>query len=156
MRHLLHNANVVINIGHFQHQYVGVKSLRKSGRISNILLHKTLQWKLSFFSKQSFLLSICTGIFGTFDILQFDELGFFSSLKTNWIFLPVQTGFFSKFLGYGKIFWWTLLNYLFPFYNLQRYTLPVFGLVDSLNPLLCIKEMETLEIPSLFTLKWHF
>mgnify|MGYP006864036186 CR=1 FL=1 len=43
VRHLLHNANVVINIGHFQHQYVGVKSLRKFGRISNILLHKTLQ-----------------------------------------------------------------------------------------------------------------
>ena len=31
--------------------------------------------------------------------IQFDELIFFPSLKTNWIFLPVQTGFFSKFLG---------------------------------------------------------
>ena len=31
--------------------------------------------------------------------IQFDELGFFPSLKTNWIFLPVQTGVFSKFLG---------------------------------------------------------
>ena len=30
---------------------------------------------------------------------QFDELGFFPSLKTNWIFLPVQTDIFSKFLG---------------------------------------------------------
>ena len=26
-----------------------------------------------------------------------------------------------------------LANYLFPFYNLQRYTLPAFGLVDSLH-----------------------
>ena len=31
--------------------------------------------------------------------IQFDELTFFPSLKTNWIFLPAQTGFFSKFLG---------------------------------------------------------
>ena len=36
-----------------------------------------------------------------------------------------------------------MLNYLLPFYNLQRYTLPVSGLVDSLQPLLWIKEMET-------------
>ena len=30
---------------------------------------------------------------------QFDELGFFPGLKTNWILLPVQTDIFSKFLG---------------------------------------------------------
>ena len=51
-----------------------------------------------------YLLSICTGILGIFDILQFEISSlmnwiFFPSLKTNWIFLPVQTGFFSKFLG---------------------------------------------------------
>ena len=31
--------------------------------------------------------------------IQFDELNFFPSLKTNWLFLPVQTVFFSKFLS---------------------------------------------------------
>ena len=31
--------------------------------------------------------------------IQFDELIFFPSLKTNWLFLPVQTVFFSKFLS---------------------------------------------------------
>ena len=47
----------------------------------------------------------CTGILGNFDILQFeiciqfDELNFFPSLKTNWLFLPVQTVLFSKFLS---------------------------------------------------------
>ena len=55
-------------------------------------------------ASQPNLLSICTGIFGTFDIFQFEISSlmnwvFFPSLKTNWIFLPVQTGFFSKFLG---------------------------------------------------------
>ena len=36
--------------------------------------------------------------------IQFDELGFFPSLKTNWIFLPVQTGFFPSFWARVKYF----------------------------------------------------
>ena len=35
---------------------------------------------------------------------QFDELDFFPSLKTNWIFLPVQTGFFPSFWASVKYF----------------------------------------------------
>ena len=42
------------------------------------------------------------------------------------------------------------------FYNSKRYKLPVSGLVDALQPLLWIKVIETLEIPSLLTLIWHF
>ena len=49
---------------------------------------------------------------------------FFPSLKTNWIFLPVQTGFFPSFWVRVKYFDGRLLNYLFLFYNSQRYTLP--------------------------------
>ena len=59
--------------------------------LENLCSSKFMQLELL---NKSYLLSICTGIFGTFDILQFDELGFFPSLKTNWILLPVQTGFF--------------------------------------------------------------
>ena len=81
----------------------------------------------------------------------FDELDFFPVWNQLAIFL-VQ----NDFHGQGEIFWWTLLNYLLPFYNLQRYTLPVSGLVDSLQPLLWIKKIKTLENPSLFTLIWHF
>ena len=47
MWYLMHNANVVTNISYFQHKYVEVKSLRRSWRVSNILLYKTLGWKLS-------------------------------------------------------------------------------------------------------------
>ena len=49
------------------------------------------------------LLSICTGIFGTFDILQFE----ISSLM-NWVFFLVwkQTGYFYQFkLGFFPSFW---------------------------------------------------
>ena len=44
-----------INVGHFQHKCAAVKSLRRSGRISNILLYKTLQWKLSFSFRTVFI-----------------------------------------------------------------------------------------------------
>ena len=52
---------------------------------------------------RTFLLSICTGIFGTFDILQFE----ISSLM-NWVFFLVwkQTGYFYQFkLGFFPSFW---------------------------------------------------
>ena len=109
------------------------------------------------------LLSICTGIFGIFYILQFEILSLM-----NWIFFLVwkqivyfcqfKQDFFFKFFGKGKIFWWTLLNYLFPFYNLQRYILSVFSLMDSLHPLLWIKEIKTFEMTFLTTLTgiWDF
>ena len=65
------------------------------------------------------------------------ELDFFSQFETNWIFFPVQTDFFSSFMSRVKYFDGPclMLNYLLPFYNLQRYALPVSGLVDSLQPL---------------------
>ena len=49
MCYLSYNANVVILIRGFQQKYVEVKSLRRSGWISNILLYKILRWKLSGF-----------------------------------------------------------------------------------------------------------
>ena len=53
MCYLLCNANVVININYFQHKYVEVKSLRRSWRISNILLYKTLGVKIVIFFPNS-------------------------------------------------------------------------------------------------------
>ena len=75
---------------------------------------------------------------------------FFSQIfsSSNWFI-------FSSFKA--RIFCWTLLDYLLPFYNLQRYILPVPGRMDSLQPLLWIKKgKKNLENPSLFTLIWHF
>ena len=49
MCYLFHNANVVMDFSDFQQKYVMVKSLRRSGSISNILLNKKLKRKLSLF-----------------------------------------------------------------------------------------------------------
>ena len=94
------------------------------------------------------LLSICTGIFGTFDILQFKIYSLM-----NWDFFLVwkQTGYFYQFKLIFFPSFWARAKYfdgpcltIFPFYNLKRYTLPAFGLVDSLYPLLWIKRNENL------------
>ena len=55
--YLMQNANVVTNISYFQHKYIEVKSLRRSWRISNILLYKTLGWKLSVYFPNNLYLS---------------------------------------------------------------------------------------------------
>ena len=89
-----------------------VKSLQKEQNSTNLLLWLpicrnkpaiTPKW---FNSLDTNLLSICTGILGTFDILQFEISSlmnwfFFLSLKRNWLFLPVQTGFFFQVSGLG-------------------------------------------------------
>ena len=49
MCYLSYNANVVILIGVFQQKYAEVKSLRKSGWTSNILLKEKSKFKLSVF-----------------------------------------------------------------------------------------------------------
>ena len=49
MCYLSYNANVVILIGVFQQKYAEVKSLRRSGWISNILLKEKLNLKLAVF-----------------------------------------------------------------------------------------------------------
>ena len=49
MCYLSYNANFTIIISDFQQKYVEVKSLRRSGWISNILLNKKLIWNLSLF-----------------------------------------------------------------------------------------------------------
>ena len=56
----------------------------------------------------TFLLSICTGILGTFDILQFE----ISSLM-NWIFFLVwkQTGYFYQFKLYFFPSFWARVKY---------------------------------------------
>ena len=64
----------------------------------------------------------------------------------NWIFSQFETNFFPSFWPRVKYFDGPcLIVYILTFYNLKSYTLPVFSLVDSLQPLLWIKEMETWE-----------
>ena len=72
----------------------------------------------------------------------------------NWDFFLVwkQTGYFYQFKLIFFPSFWARAKYfdgpcltIFPFYNLKRYTLPAFGLVDSLYPLLWIKRNENLE-----------
>ena len=53
MCYLSYNANIVILIRCFQQKYAEVKSLRRSGWISNISLYKILGWKLSVFFPNS-------------------------------------------------------------------------------------------------------
>ena len=56
MCYLSYNANVNIIISDFQQKYVEVKSLRRSGQISNILLNKKLICNLSPFQVASLYL----------------------------------------------------------------------------------------------------
>ena len=71
-----------------------------------------------------FLLSICTGILGNFDILQFE----ISSLM-NWIFFLVwkQTGYFYQFKLYFFPSFWARVKYfdgpcstIYPFFTIYR------------------------------------
>ena len=50
---LLYNANIVKDISDLQQKYVKVKSLRRSGWISNLLLYKTCGEICHFFSEHS-------------------------------------------------------------------------------------------------------
>ena len=86
----------------------------------NCGIYKMNEWRLSMhyinahkhaknlIQRHIYLLSICTGILGTFDILQFE----ISSLM-NWIFFLVwkQTGYFYQFKLYFFPSFWARVKY---------------------------------------------
>ena len=65
---------------------------------------QSLLWSHFRWANQPYLLSICTGILGIVEILQFDELDFFLVWKQTGYFYQFKLDFFSSFWARVKYF----------------------------------------------------